>query len=283
MTTDAGGILNLGHDDRLVQRSDIDGLAVIRKRYLHADAAEVFASMRALWSSPFGASRTPPGMPEPLRLHDDGSGMDMSVVDGPTLGARGDLGTLSAHVDELARLLADLHTSGVTVPRRRSAARLVASLERKFEGDHHEVLDHLALRAPLLDETLGVSHGDFSPRNVVVTADGLRLIDFDRLQMAGAGRDVQYLAAWAWVTDVLSRHAPLDLAWTVGDRFQAAYAAQRPDVADELAAGRAFHRASSLVRIAMSWTSLRHDAAATALVLDEAMRQFGVQPGQPDR
>jgi aminoglycoside phosphotransferase (APT) family kinase protein len=274
VTTDAGGILNLGHDDRLVQRCEIDGVAVIRKRYLHADAAAVFTAMAALWSSPFGAGRTPPGMPEPLRLHDDRGGMDMSVVDGPMLGARGDLGALPAHVDELARLLADLHTSGVTVPRRRTAARLVASLERKFEGGRHDVLDHLALRAPLLDEALVVSHGDFSPRNVVVTPMGLRLIDFDRLQMAGAGRDVQYLAAWAWVTDVVSCRAPRDRAWTVGDHFQVAYAARRPEVADELMAGRAFHRASSLVRIAMSWSSLRHDSAATEVVLAEAMRQL---------
>ncbi len=265
-------ILNRGHDDRLVHRVRVGDAEVVRKRYANGGADDVFTSMLHLWRSPFGAARVPPGLPEPLRLHDDGATMDMSVVDGPMLGARGDTGELPSMLDEVAGLLADLHDSGVVVPRRRTASRLVASLDRKFAGDRHPVVDLLERCADSLDEHLVVSHGDFSPRNVVVTAAGPALIDFDRLQMAGAGRDVQYMAAWAWVTDVTAGRCTVDSGWQVGARFEASYTERRPEAAAELDRSRAFHRASALVRIAMSWSSLRDDHEATRTVLDEAHR-----------
>lgn len=261
--------LNAGHDDRIVHRVRIGTVEVIRKRYAIADAAQVHASMVALWASPFGATRTTPGMPEPLGLSDDGTTIDMELLDGPMLGTRGDTGLLPELVDEVALLLADLHRSGVVVPQLRSAPRLVASLERKFRGDRHPVLDALAAAVPD-HEQLAVAHGDCSPRNVVVTARGPVLIDFDRLQMAGAGRDVQYMAAWAWVTDVLAGRTSVSAGWDLGDRFEAAYAAHRPEARAELDATRRFHRASGLVRIAMSWSSLKRDAAARERVIQEA-------------
>ena len=82
-----------------------------------------------------------------------------------------------------------------------------------------------------------VSHGDFSPRNVLIGDGGLVLIDFDRLQMAGAGRDVQHLAAWAWVTEVTAGRVDPVAGWALGDRFEIAYPAATPGGgADELAA-----------------------------------------------
>jgi aminoglycoside phosphotransferase (APT) family kinase protein len=272
VTTAAGGILNHGHDDWLVQRVAIDGVDVIRKRYRRADALEVFGAMTDLWQSPFGASRVSPGLPQPLRLHSDRSGMDMACVDGRMLGERGDVGFLPQRLSDVAALLADLHSSGVVVPRRRTAAKLVASLQRKFADQPHAVVDHLAVLAPHLHETVAVSHGDFSPRNVVVGAHGLVLIDFDRVQMAGAGRDVQHLAAWAWVTEVTAGRVDPTGGWALGDRFEMAYAERRPALHDELRHTRAFHRASSLVRIATSWSALQVDRATRGFVLDEAMR-----------
>ncbi len=272
---EAGDILNGGHDDRLVTQVRVGERDVVRKRYLRADAAGVFQSMTDLWRSSFGRDRGPnPGLPEPLRLHDDIGGMDMAFVDGPMLGARGDVGSLPDRLRETATLLADLHDSDVVVPRRRNATRLVASLGRKFSDERPEVLAALSNVADRLDEHLVVSHGDFSPRNVVLAAEGPTLIDFDRLQMAGAGRDVQYLASWCWVTEVVSHATDHDAAWTLGERFEAAYVVCRPHAEDELAASRAFHRASGLVRIAMSWSSLRDDAVARGTVLDEAVRQL---------
>ena len=272
MTTTAGGILNHGHDDRLVQRIAVEGVDVIRKRYRETNAVEVFDAMTDLWRSPFGADRIPPGLPRPLQLHSDDEGMDMACVDGPMLGTRGDVGFLPQRLADVAALLAGLHSSGVVVPRRRSATKLVTSLRRKFTDQPHEVVERLASMAPQLAETVVVSHGDFSPRNIVVGAEGLVLIDFDRLQMAGAGRDVQYLAAWAWVTEVTAGRVDPPGGWALGDRFEMAYADRRPAERDELRHTRAFHRASSLVRIAMSWSSLQADDATRGFVLDEAMR-----------
>ncbi len=272
MTTTADGILNQGHDDRLVQRIAADGADVIRKRYQHADAVEVFDAMTDLWRSPLGAGRVPPGLPRPLGLHADRHGMDMACIDGRMLGERGDVGFLPQRLSDVADLLADLHSSGVVVPRRRTAAKLVTSLRRKFADEPHAVVEHLAAIAPQLAETVVVSHGDFSPRNIVVGAQGLVLIDFDRLQMAGAGRDVQYLAAWAWVTEVTAGRVDPRGGWALGDRFEMAYAERRPAAGDELRHSRSFHRASSLVRIATSWSSLQVDYATREFVLDEALR-----------
>lgn len=266
------GILNEGHDDRLVRRIRVGDSDIIRKRYSNGLAAEVFTAMCHLWASQFGATRVPPGLPQPLRLHHDGATMDMSVVHGPMLGERGDVGRLPEKVEAVARLLADLHGSGVVVPRRRSALRLVASLDRKFDGRRDPVVHLLDRIAPTLAEHLVVSHGDFSPRNVVVTSTGPALIDFDRLQMAGAGRDVQYMAAWAWVTEVTAGRCDRDEGWHLGQRFEEKYAACRPEAADELDRSRAFHRAVALVRIAMSWSSLAADPTARRTVMAEAHR-----------
>ncbi len=272
MTDHATDVLNSGHDDRLVRRVRSGELEVIRKRYAHGNAPDVFESMSALWRSTFGSTRLPPGLPQPLRLHDDGTTMDMSVVDGPMLGTRGDTGRLADLLDDVARLLADLHGSGVTVPRRRNAPRLVASLDRKFGGERQPTIELLDQTARSVEERSVVSHGDFSPRNIVLTPAGPALIDFDRLQMAGAGRDVQHMAAWVWVTEVTAGRADPAAGWHLGDRFEASYSTRRPGTAVELARSRGFHRASALMRIAMSWSSVRNHAAATELVMGEAHR-----------
>jgi Ser/Thr protein kinase RdoA (MazF antagonist) len=209
---------------------------------------------------------------QPLRLHDDGSTVDMSVVDGPMLGVRGDVGGLPEAVDAVARLLADLHGSGVVVPRRRSAPRLVASLDRKFAGPRDPVVLLLDAIAPTLDEHLVVCHGDVTPRNIVLTHQGPALIDFDRLQMAGAGRDVQSLAAWVWATEVTAGRCGRDEGWHLGRHFEERYTACRPEAADELDRSRAFHRTAALVRIATSWSSMAADPTARRMVMAEAHR-----------
>ena len=272
MTTTADGILNQGHDDRLVQRIAADGADVIRKRYQHADAVEVFDAMTDLWRSPLGAGRVPPGLPRPLGLHADRHGMDMACIDGRMLGERGDVGFLPQRLSDVADLLADLHSSGVVVPRRRTAAKLVTSLRRKFADEPHAVVEHLAGIAPQLAETVVVSHGDFSPRNIVVGAQGLVLIDFDRLQMAGPGRDVNHLGAWCWATIALGRDRSGVDAWDLCHAFEAAYLAHRPEAASDVVAGRSFHRATGLLRIATEWSAVTSDPTIQRRVLDEATR-----------
>lgn len=261
-------VLNPGHLDRLVVRTERNGRPVIRKQYRDDSGAGIYAAMRALWTSPFGATRATPGLPEPIAYDTATRTLDMGVVDGPALGERGHVGDLPARLDDVASLLADLHTSGVAVERRRTPAKLVRSLQRKLPDDHRSLIPRIEVRAPV-GELLVPNHGDFSPRNVLLTPTGPALIDFDRIQMAGPGRDVQYTAAWCWVTSVMNGSRSPERAWDLGDAFEAAYLEVRPRAAKDIHGGRVFHRACGLVRIATEWSSMKADPAAAAVVLDE--------------
>jgi hypothetical protein len=266
-TTD---VLNPRHGDRPVTRVTIDGGAAIRKRY-RDDSTPVYAAMVELWHSPFGEARPCPGIPAPL-AHDAQEGtIDMRTVDGEPLTTGGALLRRPALRDQVALLLADLHRSGVQVARRRDPAKVIRQLARRLEATEQSFIEPLRRLAPA-DETLCLGHGDFSPPNVIVTADGPVLIDLDRLQMAGPGRDVNYLGAWCWVTATLGRDRSVDDAWGLCDAFEAAYLTHRPEAASDLVAGRAFHRAAGLLRIATEWSVLRSDPVARTLVFDEARR-----------
>ena len=261
-------VLNPGHLDRLVIRTDRDGRPVIRKQYRDDSGDQIFRAMCALWMSPLGAGRGTPGLPEPIAYDAVTRTLDMAVVDGPALGARGDVGQLPHRLDAVASLLADLHTSGVVVERRRTPAKLLRSLERKLPDDHRGLIPRIEVRAPV-GEHLVPNHGDFSPRNVLLTSTGPALIDFDRIQMAGPGRDVQYMAAWCWVTSVMNGSRSPDDAWRLGDAFEDAYLTTRPAAAKDIRVGRTFHRACGLVRIATEWSSMKTDPVAAATVLDQ--------------
>ncbi|MBI4934389.1 MAG: aminoglycoside phosphotransferase family protein [Actinobacteria bacterium] len=263
-------LLNPGHTERPVTLARLDGRDVIHKRYRDDGGRAVHRAMVALWNSPFGAERESVAMPEPLAYDPETHTLTMTALPGDAVAARGDLGSTSAELLPVARLLADLHSSGVQVDRRRDAHKLLRSLDRKLTGREDGLLHRLAALAPG-SEQLCPNHGDFSPRNVLAGATGPALIDFDRIQMAGPGRDVQYLAAWCWVTAVVGGADPVE-SWELGDRFEAAYLAHRPHAAADIVAGRAFHRASGLVRIATEWSSMKSDPAAARTVLDEAWR-----------
>ncbi len=264
------------HPDRAVTLSRVGARAVMCKAYTDADAEEIHVEMAALWASSFGRDRTPAGMPEPLGC--DGGVISMSVLDGSPLARRGDPGTTVERLEEIVELLADLHASGVVLRRRRHATKLVRSLRRKAERIHVDLrspyqhaIDAMAA-APPADELLVPSHGDFSPRNVLNTPAGLTLIDFDRLQMAGRGRDLGYLAAWLWVTDLQNGIAP---DWSVGDRCLDLYTNHSDDrVATErhLRSTAGFHRAAALLRIAESWSAMADRPADAHVVISEAIR-----------
>jgi Ser/Thr protein kinase RdoA (MazF antagonist) len=271
-----------GHVDRPVVRRRRSGRLVAVKCYRQADGAQVHAEHQLLWASPLGEDRDPPGVPEPLGWNPIRRELSMEYVPGPALGARGDLGTSALHLDQTARLLADLHACGVKPRRRRTAERVLRSLRRKaddLDGGPAEraaylgvvdLLGALAQRRRLSAvEREVASHGDFSPRNVLVSPDGVRMIDFDRLQLAGAGRDVAYWGAWAWATPLLGGGSG---DWTVGNDFTAAYLVHRPVAADELAHSGAFHRAAALLRIAHGWSALARRPGVRAAVVAEAAR-----------
>ena len=218
--------------------------------------------------SPFGAVRGGPGLPEPIGYDRATRTLDMAVVDGPPLGTRGTVGVLPTLLGDVAGLIADLHASDVRVDRRRTPDKLLRSLRRKLDDDPRGLIQRIAVRAPS-GESLCPNHGDFSPRNVLVAATGPTLIDFDRIQMAGPGRDVQYMAAWCWVTAVLNGTRTVEDAWDLGAAFEQAYLEARPEAARDIHDGRPFHRASGLVRIATEWSSMKTNPEAAALVLDQ--------------
>ena len=272
------------HADRPVRLETRGADQVVVKRYLAGGAATVYADMGALWSSPFGESRRPPGMPRPIGLDVTRAEVEMAYLAGEPIGSRGQLGLSVQLLPEVGRLLADLHGSGVAVHRRRGPAALLRSARRKVEElgrtvgsnvDHREtvglarqVVKSLAAAVPATAE-LVVSHGDFSPRNVLLTPQGLALIDFDRLQMAAPERDISYWGAWTWVTMLTSGLQP---SWQVADDLALAYSDVRPQPSTDRST-TAFYRALALLRIAHGWSALQAAPTTSALVLREALRQ----------
>ncbi len=276
----------LGHPDRPVAFTEWNGRPAVEKRYLSDSVSSVsggagsaWAVMCALWASPFGAERQPPGLPEPIA--GDQHWVIMERVDGVTVGQRRSLGTTVAVSTMAAQLIADLHASGVVVPRRRTGRRLVRALTRKRDelrdGPMKEIYAQTIelLDPAALDGDLVVSHGDFSPRNVLVSPSGLRLIDFDRCQMAPRARDVTYWGAWVWATQVL---AAQPASWAIADAFEVAYttACAHPPFDRR---HRDSHRAAALLRIAHGWTALQTRPELAVRVVAEAHRQLA--PSEP--
>jgi len=268
-----------GHDDRPVAIVERDGRAMVAKRYLRSDGARVFQDHVALWRSPFGGERDVPGIPEPYGWDAERRELRMELVHGDALAVRGALGETDAQCDVVAALLADLHESAASAHRTRAARHIVRSLRRKHTDlavadaavapRFGAVVDRLAQCAARLPaEVLVPVHGDFSPRNVLATTAGPRLIDLDRLSRAGAARDVAYWAAWAWTTAALA--GDTTDPWSVGRRFGHAYLTRRPHAADELALTLSFHTAAALLRIAHGWTVLQAAPASQRLVVSAA-------------
>jgi Phosphotransferase enzyme family len=267
-------VLTQRHPDRPVLRwTTTNGPVVVKTFAAGSSAEQLYATMTALWESPFGSGRNPPGLPRPLALVPDQRAVVMSEVTGRTLAERGELPDPGA-LPAVGALLADLQGSGAPLTRRRSAAALVRSVERKATDRAGTVMGP-ALRAlaDLLARTvpppgpLVPSHGDFSPRNVLVTEAGLVLIDWDRSLLAPPGRDVAYFGAWMWATELLEDGSA---SWAAADELVEGYQKLRPetDVRPEIA----FHRACALGRIAHGWSLFAADPELALPVLDEAVR-----------
>lgn len=271
------------HADRPVRLGDLGGRPVVVKTFLSADGGRVHDDHVRLWASPFGAGRRPPGIPEPIAWDPGRRELVMEALDGVPIGARGEPGLAPALTGACARLLADLHASGAVVRRRRDGRRLAAALRRKADdmsgtahaGEAARLAADLEgrLTAPDADGgDLVPGHGDFSPRNVLLTPAGVRLIDLDRMQMCSPARDVTYWGAWMWATLVLAGGRP---SWGPGERFEDAYLAHRPRARPVIAASRGPHRAAALLRIAHGWSALRDRPETTRIILREARVQAG--------
>jgi aminoglycoside phosphotransferase (APT) family kinase protein len=266
-------MLGADHHDRLVWISNVNDQPVVVKRYQSADGATIFRSMLDLWHSPFGQPRNPPGVPEPISF--DHNELTMGLVVGNALGTRGDSGLTRFYLFEVAELIADLHGSGVEVPRLRTASKLLRSLHRKLQivnphlAEEYLAAINAAARIAPVDEQLVVSHGDLSPRNVLVTDRGLVLIDFDRLQMADRGRDLAYTGAWVWVTELLAHGIA---SWEFADELAQQYYEYAALPTESWRNNSPFFRSAALLRIAQSWSTLTDQPLLSQQIVREATR-----------
>lgn len=275
------------HLDRPVRLEVRDGRAVVVKTYRRGGSRDVYDQMLALWLSPIGSERHPPGLPQPLSV-DPGTGeLVMARAPGRPLADRDDLGDSVRRLPEVAALLADLHTSGVTIKRVRSAKRLVASSLRKAAdlgaanlapqastagwavADAADRLVGMLDRCCPTDETLVPSHGDFSPRNILGDVSGLVLVDLDRMQMADPAHDLAHWGAWTWATDAINGHVP---TWDVLGDLVGHYTAHLGGLPRIAGGSLAFHQAVALLRIVHGWSALQNLPRVQCLLLAEGVR-----------
>ncbi|MEP6471624.1 MAG: phosphotransferase, partial [Acidobacteriota bacterium] len=120
------------------------------------------------------------------------------------------------------------------------------------------------------DSTLVPCHGDFSPRNVLVSPGRSALIDWDRFQLADPARDIAHFGAWCWAERVRRGEKP---SWSVLDRAVTAYDALRPSARIRERLG--FHVAAALVRASESLIlHSPEDALVVPALAAEALRRL---------
>lgn len=262
-----------GHEDRPVFRVESNVGTVALKFFSARARNSPFRDHLNLWNSPLGETRQTPGLPRPFGWSSSQHCLVMEWLDGEPLARRGDPPTRK-YLAEAASLLADFHGCGVRYGKVRDAEAILRSSERKCAeirgtsvGELAErIISSLADQLPD-DNDFVISHGDFSPRNIIVTTDGLRLIDFDRIQLADPARDVSYYGAWSWVTGLLFDGKS---DWSIAEEFTSEYLRHREST--ELKDQLSFHYAAALIRIVHGWTILRRDPERSRPVLEEALR-----------
>ncbi len=225
---------------------------LIGKRYSLERGPAVFQSMVQLWNSSFGETRKPPGLPRPVEYIEDCRTLIMEYIPGKPFA---ELFPNEAPFEQSVMLLVDLHESNARPVKRRDQPGILRSIRRKAlsvkDYDQEYVPSFLKLaeqlaEASVPDSELVPSHGDFSPRNLLVASDRVALIDWDRFQWADPARDVSYLGLWFWMFG-LRRGFP---DWSASKKIIAQYQELRP--ASSVAERIHFHNAAGLVRIAHS-------------------------------
>ncbi|HEY7441620.1 MAG TPA: phosphotransferase [Vicinamibacterales bacterium] len=253
------------------------GLSLVAKLYPAGVGDRVFANMVDVWQSSFGEQRRPPGLPRPVDYLAEPGILIMERVEGSPLVERKPLD--QSALDGAVHLLTSLHNSTATSRQIRSSRRIVRSIQRKAERAGtvaQEFQGAFAAAAEALeagrveDVTLVPSHGDFSPRNLVLGSSGLVLIDWDRFQAADPARDLAYLGTWCWAWNVRQRELP---HWLVLDRAVALYDSLRPQAA--VRPRLPFHIAAGLIRIAYSIVELwPAERSVVPRLLQEAQQQL---------
>lgn len=253
-----------------------DGIPAVGKLYPAGGGADAYRNMRALWESPFGEHRDPPGLARPIEYIDEADVLVMEHLGGRPL----------VELDYLAEeafgnsveLLASLHgCTAVLASVPRTAPRIVKSLRRKqariaelapeYAARYRAAVDAVEAAQPG-DRELVCSHGDFSPRNVLAGRGRYALIDWDRLRLADPARDIAHYGAWCWLRALHHRGTG---DWSALERFAALYACLRPCALGERLD---FHLASALLRMVASRVELwREESYLIPRLIQEAARR----------
>jgi aminoglycoside phosphotransferase (APT) family kinase protein len=244
-------------DHATVRARTRHGTQVVAKLCPH-HGEQAFKNMRALWASSFGALRKPPGLPQPLDYIPDPGILISENVEGSPLARTPHISEKDARTT--IELLAALHDCDARPQSRRTSRGIVRSARRKADRiaqlapQYAEAARSLAdaIAAQRVSDTeLVPSHGDFSPRNVLVSSDRFVLIDWDRLQLADPARDVVYFGISTWLPRL--RRGRLPNRDLLEEAIQG-YTAFRPSA--KLKSQLHFHIAAGLLRIACSLVDL---------------------------
>jgi hypothetical protein len=232
--------------------------AIVFAKFCPGRGAVAFENMQRLWASSFGEKRAHPGLPRPLRFLPEPGVLVCQNIDGRPLSDSSRIS--SSQVRGAMELLAALHSSDVQPDSRRTARGVVRSAQRKaarvaelapqYAAAVRALADSLEVHRPK-DAELVPSHGDFSPRNVLVASDGFVLVDWDRLQWADPARDVVYFGISDWLPRLRRGRSP---DRKLLDETIEVYRECRPsaDVHKQIP----FHIAAGLLRIACSLVEL---------------------------
>jgi hypothetical protein len=253
------------------------GASVIAKIYPDEGGERAFRNMQKLWHSSFGERRQPPGLPRPLDYLPDAGVLIMERLEGRPLAEMSR--PQNESFDQAIRLLTALHDCDAQPDARRTARGIVRSAQRKaariaerapqYADSIRTVVEALAAARPK-DSELVPSHGDCSPRNVLVGRNRVALIDWDRFQWADPCRDLAYLATWDWRFALQRGRRP---DGEMLDRAVALYRAARPSAV--IGRQLRFHVAAGLLRMACSLVELWPEEAYLVPALTQvALRQL---------
>lgn len=216
------------------------GPSVVLRAYRPQEAGRAAAVVRDLAAA---APRTPHllGVDEELGI------LAVEYLEGQTLHALLARGEASAaHLAEVGRALAQLHSSGrlVELPARaiaddteaaRAAAAQVGVLLPELAAEAGRLAEELSRRLARVPREHAVVHGDFSADQVVVGPDGaISLLDLDRAVNGDPAADLASLSAAAAAEGATVTGTPADVpSHEVAPPLQAGYASVRPLPAEE--------------------------------------------------
>jgi hypothetical protein len=266
----------IGRPDRLALALKTSrGAQVVAKHVPNEGAEKLFRNMRAVWFSSFGADRIPPGLPEPVDCIPELGAVIMERVAGRTLA---ETGAPERFLEPAIELMAELHGSNAVAEKERGSRGIVRSVKRKADVITSRLPEHAELIQRAVqaieshrpkDSELVPSHGDCSPRNVLV-GERMVLIDWERFQMSDPARDVAYFATWSWPEQLKRGRLP-----DTGLLKRAVRIYERARSGVSLRKQIPFHAAAGLIRRAASLVELWPEQSYLVPALaTTALRQF---------